>query len=87
MSCIFLAFNINNLGIIIKKINSYEEDKCKHVKTFARMDEKTDLSQDLKMKMNGFIRESANMKRQYNIEEEELLLSSLPESILDEYRK
>ena len=42
------------------------------------MDEKTELSQDLKMKMNGFIRESAKMKRQYNIEEEELLLSSLP---------
>ena len=37
--------------------------------------------------MRTFINESINMKRNYNIEEEEKLLGSLPSSILEDYRK
>ena len=87
MSCIVLAYNISNVGSIIKEIKSYDEDKERNIKTFARMKEKTNLSSELKKKMRSFISESIDMKRNHNIEEEERLLEGLPESILEEYRK
>ena len=37
--------------------------------------------------MENFINESIDMRRKYNIEEEEKLLSSFPQSILEEFRK
>lgn len=68
-SCIVLAYNINIVGGILKNINSYDEQKEKNIKTFARMRERGDLSNDLKKKMKNFINQSINMKRKYNIQE------------------
>ena len=86
-SCIVLAYNISKVGGIIKAIKSYDEDKEHNIKTFARMKEKNPLSPELRRKMRIFISESIDMRRDHNIEEEERLLASLPDSILGNYRK
>ena len=41
ISCIILAYNITNVGNIVRKIRSYDEDKEKNIKTFVRMQEKS----------------------------------------------
>ena len=87
MSCIILTYNISSVGSIIRKITSYDEGKEKNMKTFTRMQEKSEISNELTKKMTNFIHESVDMKRKYNIQEEENLLAGLPESILEEYRK
>ena len=70
LSCIVLAYNISKVGSIIKEIKSYDEEKEKNIKTFARMKEKVELSGELEKKMRAFINESVEMRRNYNIEEE-----------------
>lgn len=40
LSCVVLAYNINCVGQIIRKINSYEEEKVNNLKTFTQMEGK-----------------------------------------------
>ena len=45
----------------------------------------SNLTDEVKEKIMNFINESSDMKRKYNIEEEEKLLSGLPVSLSDDY--
>ena len=51
------------------------------------MQDRSSLSEEIKNKINNFIIESTEMKRNYNLEEEEKLIKNLPTSISEEYRK
>ena len=87
MSCILLTYNINSLGNIIRNIGSYETEKETNLKIFNRMQDRSSLSEEIKNKINNFIIESTEMRRNYNLEEEEKLIKTLPTSISEEYRK
>ena len=87
MSCILLTYNINSVGNIIRNIGSYETEKETNLKIFNRMQDRSSLSEEIKNKINNFIIESTEMRRNYNLEEEEKLIKSLPTSISEEYRK
>ena len=50
------------------------------------MEEKEDITDDLKKKMITFLNESVKMRKKYNVDEEEKLLSSFPGSIYDDYK-
>ena len=70
MSCIILTYNINTVGNIIRKIRSNDEEYEKNMKIFKRMEEKEDITNDLKKKMITFLNESVKMRKRYNVEEE-----------------
>lgn len=66
-SCIFLAYNINNVGTIIRKITALEEEKLNNLKIFTQMKYKENVSEDIKDKITNYIVKSTELKRKYNI--------------------
>ena len=87
MGCILFTYNINSVGQILNNIKSCETEKETNIKIFMRMKEKEPLSLSAKNRIINYINESSDMKRKYNIEEEERLKSSLPETLLEEFHK
>ena len=77
-SCIVLAYNINCIGNIISHIRSYEIEKCRDLKVLKQISEESHISPQLKNQINDYICESANIKKNYNIEEESRFIKSLP---------
>ena len=67
MSCIVLAYNINRVGIIIQKIRSYEASKNRHLKTFNHIKEKSEFSNETKTRIMNYIKESTEIRRNFNL--------------------
>ena len=87
MGCILFTYNINSVGQILNNINSGESEKETNIKVFMRMKEREPLSLHAKSRIINYINESSDMKRKYNVEEEERLKSSLPEALLEEFHR
>ena len=87
MGCILFTYNINSVGQILNNINSGESEKETNIKVFMRMKEREPLSLHAKSRIINYINESSEMKRKYNVEEEERLKSSLPEALLEEFHR
>lgn len=79
-SCIMLAYNINQVGTIISKIRSYEDEKVDSLKIFRYINDRSSFSDQTKTKMMNFIKESTEMRRNFNLAEEKQFLSNLPNS-------
>ena len=80
VSCIVLAYNINQLGSIISKIRSYDLEKNGNIKVFNQIISKNEIDKEVSDKITNYIKESTVIKRNYNIEEEQSFLSKLPSS-------
>lgn len=87
LSCIVLAYNINSIGKIIKKITSYEQEKISNLKIFSQMERRENVSEDIKKKITNYIIQSAELKRNFNVDEEKSLLEKLPKSFYEQFRK
>ena len=66
-SCIILAYNINCIGNIISKIRSFEIDKNRDLKVLDQISDESQISTDLKTQIHSYVKESTNIKRNYNI--------------------
>lgn len=51
------------------------------------MEAKEDISEDTKNKVTNYIIQSAEMKRNYNIDEENALLTKLPQTFYDQFKQ
>lgn len=70
ISCIALAYNINCVGMLISNIRSQDLEKGNNFKIFYKLSRKNDLSEDLEWRINNYIEESSNIKKQFNYEKE-----------------
>lgn len=80
LSCVVLAYNVNSIGKIITKITSYEQEKVSNLKIFTQMERRENVSEDIKKKITNYITQSAELKRNFNVDEEKHLLDKLPKS-------
>ena len=80
-SCIYLAYNINCVGTLVSNIRAEDVEKNKKQKIPKHLSEKNNISEDLTAKINNYIEECANINKNYNLEEDSALISSLPSSI------
>ena len=87
LGCIWLTYNINHVGNIIKDIASYSKGKETNLKALSRIQEKLNLSEEVRSKLKNYLIESTEMKRLYNLEEEEKLTTSLPETLSEELKR
>ena len=69
-SCVVLAYNVNCVGNIISSIRSYDVLKHRDLKIFNQINEENQLSETLATSVKNYIKESAELKRNFNIEEE-----------------
>ena len=80
-SCITLAYNLNCVGALISNLRAEEIEKVKKQKILKHLSEKNSISQDLTVRINNYIEECSNIKKNFNIEEDSAFISSLPSSI------
>ena len=73
-SCIALAYNINCVGNLINNIRSQDIEKNKNHKIFNKLSEKNDIPEDLSWRINNYIEESTNIKKQFNFWKPELTM-------------
>ena len=45
LSCILFTYNINSVGTILRNLTAYENEKETNIKTFTRMQGKSNLSE------------------------------------------
>ena len=86
-SVICLAYNINSVGMLISNIRSQDIEKSKNYKTFKQLSDKYELSNELEWKINHYIEESVNIRKKFNLEEENNFLQKLPSDLKKEYLK
>ena len=77
-TCIYLAYNINCVGIFISNIRAEDVEKRKRKKILKQLSEKNNISEDLRVKISKYIEECSNIKKNFNIEEDSAFISSLP---------
>ena len=82
-----LAYNINTVGTLISNIRSQDIQKSKNYKTFKQLSDKYQLSDELEEKINHYIQESVNIRKKFNLEEENHFLQKLPVDLKKEYLK
>jgi hypothetical protein len=82
-----LAYNINTVGTLISNIRSQDIEKSKNYKTFKQLSDKYELSDELEEKINHYIEESVNIRKKFNLEEENHFLQKLPVDLKKEYLK
>jgi hypothetical protein len=70
LSCMVLAYNINCVGSLITNIRSQDLEKSKKYKIFRGLAEKHRISGELGVRIGNYIEESNNIKKKFNIEEE-----------------
>ena len=87
LGCILLTYNINSVGNIIRDIASYSKEKETNLKALSRIQDKFSLSEEVRNKIKNYLIESTEMKRLYNLEEEEKLMTSLPVTLSEELKK
>ena len=87
LGCIWLTYNINHVGNIIRDIASYSKEKETNLKALSRIQDNFNLSEEVRNKLKNYLIESTEMKRLYNLEEEEKLTTSLPETLSEELKK
>ena len=86
-SVICLAYNINSVGMLISNIRSQDIEKSKNYKTFKQLSDKYELSNELEWKINHYIEESVNIRKKFNLEEENNFLQKLPSDLKKDYLK
>ena len=86
ISCMVLAYNINLLGSLINDIRAQDLEKGKKHKIFRNLARKNDLSNELYLKVASYIEESNNIKKKFNIEEENNFIESLPRNFKKHYQ-
>lgn len=86
-SVMCLAYNINTVGTLISNIRSQDIEKSKNYKTFKQLSDKYELSDELEEKINHYIEESVNIRKKFNLEEENHFLHKLPVDLKKEYLK
>ena len=82
-----LAYNINWIGTLISNIRAQDIEKGKNFKTFKQLSEKYQLPNELEWRIGNYIEQSVNIKKKFNIEEEQSFIRSLPSTIKKEYLK
>ena len=87
LGCIWLTYNISHVGNIIRDIASYSKEKETSLKALSRIQDKFSLSEEVRSKLKNYLIESTEMKRLYNLEEEEKLTTSLPKNLSEELKK
>lgn len=87
ISCVALAYNINCVGTLISNIRAQDIEKSKNYKTFKKLAEKSALPEELSWRINNFIEESVNIKKKFNIEEENCFVNKLPTGFKKEFLK
>ena len=85
LSCIVLAYNINCVGSLISGIRQQDLEKCKKYKIFRSLALKNKISSDLFLKVSNYIEESNNIKKNFNIEEENKFIQALPAIFKKDY--
>ena len=80
-SCITLAYNLNCVGTLINNLRTEEIEKVKKQKILKHLSEKNNISPDLTARINNYIEECSNIKKNFNLEEDSAFISSLPSSI------
>lgn len=87
VSVMCLAYNINCVGTLISNIRAQDLEKCKSSKTFKHLSEKYRLPVELEWRISNYIEESVNIKKKFNVEEEQSFIQSLPQTMKKEYLK
>lgn len=87
ISCILLAYNINNVGEIISKIRSYSLLQQTNLKTFRNISSTNSIPSELTHRISNYIKESVEMKRKSNISEENKFIETLPNSFKEDLLK
>ena len=85
MSCITLAYNIHCVGTLISSIRNEEMEKNKKLKMLKNLSEKNNISRDLTFKINNFIKEASNIKKKFDVEENNKFIHSLPSSFKTDF--
>jgi potassium voltage-gated channel Eag-related subfamily H protein 5 len=86
-SCMVLAYNINCVGSLISNIRSQDLEKSKKYKIFRSLAEKNSISTELSLRIGNYIEESNNIKKKFNIEEENRFIDALPRIFKKDYLK
>ena len=87
VSVICLAYNINWVGTLISNIRAQDIEKGKNFKTFKQLADKYNLEPELEWKINNYIEESVNIRKKFNVEEENQFLDRLPKDLKVMYLK
>ena len=58
-----------------------------NLKIFTQMEKKEDVTEDIKNKVRNFVIESSELKRKYNVEQEEAFLSQLPHTFYEQFKQ
>lgn len=82
---ICLAYNINWLGTLISNIRAQDREKSRNMKMFKQLSDKYELPEDLEWRINNYIEESVNIRKKFNLEEENAFISILPVNLRKDY--
>ena len=87
ISCMVLAYNINCVGSLISNIRAQDLETEKQLKVFKKLADKHQITEGLNSKINNYIEEAGNIKKMFNIEEEQTFVDGLPARYRADYLK
>ena len=87
VSCIILAYIINEVGTLLTNIAKKNEAKEKNLQTSRRLAEENQISDDLLSKINNYIRQTDSIEKKFNFESDRQFISSLPTDLKGEFLK
>lgn len=87
VSCIILAYNINNVGRLITNLKDHTMEKVNSMKTFQEMAKENKIEVEFENKINNHIEENYEVNSKLNFKGQDTLLNSLPTSLRKQYMK
>ena len=87
MSCIILAYIINEVGTLLTNIAKKNEAKEKQLQTSRRLAEENQISGELLSKINNYIRQTDSIEKKFNFELDRKFISSLPIDLKADFLK
>lgn len=72
------AYNINCIGSLVQQITSKDAERSQKSKIFTKLNSKNNLSETLSWKINNYIEETAQLRKNFNYEEEKAFITNLP---------
>ena len=76
-----LAYNINWVGTLISNIRANDLERSRNFKTFRQLSDKYSLPDDLGWRIGNYVEESVNIRKQFNLEEEQSFVKALPSTL------